>query len=137
MPAYFPRTPATPADTGATLPPPAISVDFEAGPQRILARVRGEIDIDHANALREDLVSALEASRLGLDVDLSGVTFCDSSGLHLLLDLNRMASGTGKSLVLTALSRRVSRLLDVTGTQEVFTVRGPADPTGSGRASPA
>ncbi|WP_329389417.1 STAS domain-containing protein [Streptomyces sp. NBC_01351] len=127
MPAHFRYTPpAASANIGATRIPATVSVDFEPGPQRVLARVHGEIDMDHASALREDLTSALEAGRHGLDIDLSDVTFCDSSALHVLLDLNRMAAETGKSLVLTALSRRVSRLFEITGAHHVFTtVDGP------------
>ncbi len=118
------RRPATPADIiSGTLRPSTVAVVFEPGPQRVLARVRGEIDLDDAPGLREDLVTALEASQAGLDVDLSAVTFCDSSGLHILLDLNRLATESGKSLVLTALSRPVARLLQITGAQRVLTVR--------------
>lgn len=124
MPAYIQRTPAAPAGTGATLRPPArLSLSCEPGPRRVLARVHGEIDSDHAAALREDLLPALESARDGLDIDLSGVTFCDSSGLHILLDLNTLAAESGKTLVLTALSRRVTRLFEITGMQDLFTIR--------------
>ncbi|MFI8293689.1 STAS domain-containing protein [Streptomyces sp. NPDC085614] len=123
----FSRRPATPADMidGNTFPPP-VSVAFEPGPRRVRARVRGEIDMDDAGGLREDLTAALRASSAGLDVDLGAVTFCDSSGLHVLLDLNRLAAETGKSLVLTTLSRPVARLLQVTGSRRLLTVREPS-----------
>ncbi|MEV6955737.1 STAS domain-containing protein [Streptomyces sp. NPDC051183] len=85
---------------------------------------RGEIDMADADGLCKDLTTALESSRSGLDVDLSGVTFCDSSGLHVLLDLNGLALKAGKSLVLTALSRPVARLLDLTGTRSRLTAGG-------------
>ncbi|MFB7356049.1 STAS domain-containing protein [Streptomyces gardneri] len=67
----------------------------------------------------------------GLDVDLSGVTFCDSSGLDMLLRLNRRANRAGKSLVLTALSPRVTRLLRLTGAEHLFTTHTwPPSPPG-------
>ncbi|MEV7541142.1 STAS domain-containing protein [Streptomyces sp. NPDC089915] len=115
-------------DTGAILPPSSLSLTFEPGPHRVLARVSGEIDMDDAEGLRKDLSTALDSSRDGLDVDLSAVTFCDSQGLHVLLDLNRLAAKTGKSLVLTALSRPVAHLLDVSGTDRLLKVRGRPDP---------
>ncbi|MEU5217037.1 STAS domain-containing protein [Streptomyces sp. NPDC020807] len=101
-----------------------VAVVVEPGPLRSLARVYGEIDLDDADGLRRDLAAALDSSREGLDVDLSGVIFCDSQGLHLLVDLHHRALGAGKSLVLTALSRPVARLVDVTGAREVLTT-GP------------
>ncbi|MFB6619381.1 STAS domain-containing protein [Streptomyces sp. NPDC056367] len=108
---------------GGAVQPSVVSVVFEPGPQRVLARVSGEIDMDDADGLRGDLVSALESSPDGMDVDLSAVTFCDTTGLHILLDLHRLALEAGKSLVLTALSRPVARLLRVSGVQQVLTVR--------------
>ncbi|MFD8638343.1 STAS domain-containing protein, partial [Streptomyces sp. NPDC059656] len=109
--------------SGDTARPSVAVVVLEPGPQRILARVCGEIDMDDADGLRADLTSALESSRYGLDVDLSAVTFCDTTGLHVLLGLDRLALEAGKSLVLTALSRPVARLLHVSGVRHVLTVR--------------
>ncbi|MFE3286924.1 STAS domain-containing protein, partial [Streptomyces sp. NPDC059233] len=120
---------------GGTARPSVAVVVLEPGPQRILAHVSGEIDMDDADGLRADLLSALDSSRDGLDVDLSAVTFCDTTGLHILLDLNRLALETGKSLALTALSRPVARLLHVSGVQQVLTVH--VWPPRKGRSEPA
>ncbi|MGW6577643.1 STAS domain-containing protein [Streptomyces sp. NPDC054945] len=113
----LPFTGADPADS-------VLAVVVEPGPQRALARVSGEIDMDGAGQLREDLIAALSAAPGGLDVDMAAVTFCDSSGLHVLLDLDRQAQQAGKTLVLTALSRPVARLLWLTGAEQVLTVLG-------------
>ncbi|MFF9193625.1 STAS domain-containing protein [Streptomyces sp. NPDC014779] len=115
-----------------------LDVAFERRPQRVLARLRGEIDLDDVARLRSDLVVALRSSPCGLDVDLSDVTFCDSQGLHLLTDLDRLARQSGKTLVLTGLSRPVTRLLEVTGARRALTVRGRPEPeAGQGDALPA
>ncbi|MET3984346.1 STAS domain-containing protein [Streptomyces sp. PvR034] len=124
------RPATTPVDTASeTLHPSAIALVFEPGPQRVLARVRGEIDMDDAGGLREDLLTALTSSRAGLDLDLSAVTFCDSSGLHVLLDLHKLATEAGKSFVLTAVSRPVAHLLQLTGIQRLLTSPTPSDGT--------
>ncbi|MFJ9598262.1 anti-sigma factor antagonist [Streptomyces virginiae] len=100
-----------------------LAVVVDPGPRRTRVRVCGEIDMDDAVEVREDLTAALDASRNGLDIDLAGVTFCDSSGLHVLLDLNEQAREAGKTLVLSALSPTVVRLLHITGTRGVLTVQ--------------
>lgn len=109
-----------------------VAVVFEPGPERVLARVSGEIDTDDAAELREDFNAALAASHGGLDVDLAAVTFCDSSGLRVLLDVNQLARQAGKSLVLTALSRPVARLLRITEAQRVLTVHSWPPETSQG-----
>ncbi|MER6443880.1 SpoIIE family protein phosphatase [Streptomyces venezuelae] len=134
------RDPDPSANTlGTTLPPATVAVVVASGPRRVLARVGGEIDPDNAPQLYKDLTAALGASRSGLDLDLSAVTFCDSAGLHILLDLNRLATQSRKSLALTALSRPLDRLLKITGTRPVFTfgdsIDTPAPPVPGG--SPA
>ncbi|MFI1660439.1 STAS domain-containing protein [Streptomyces sp. NPDC020472] len=101
--------------------PERFALVFEPGPRRTSARVSGEIDLDNAAEVREALTAALDASCSGLDVDLAALTFCDSAGLHVLLDVHQQALQAGKSLALTALSRPVARLLRITGTQEVLT----------------
>ncbi|MGW6414816.1 STAS domain-containing protein [Streptomyces sp. NPDC055055] len=91
--------------------PGRFALFFESGPLRPSARLSGDIDIDDASEVREALTAALDASRGGLDVDLAGVTFCDSSGLGALLAVGRQARQVGKSLVVTALSDPVAHLL--------------------------
>ncbi|MEJ8645513.1 STAS domain-containing protein [Streptomyces sp. MS1.HAVA.3] len=125
MIAPFDRTPVAAGADGATAHRPTVAVEVAYGPHRVLARVRGEIDLDHVSALRQDLVAALDAGGSGIDLDLSAVTFCDSSGLHLLLALNTLAADAGKTLVLTAVSRRVARVLEITEAERLFTFREP------------
>ncbi|MEV7416213.1 STAS domain-containing protein [Streptomyces sp. NPDC089919] len=122
--------PVVPADGAhGTMYPSVVAVVFEPGPQRVLARLRGEIDMEDVAGLKADLTQALRASRTGLDVDLSAVTFCDSSGLHVLLELHHLARATGKELVLNAVSHPVAALLRITEADHVLEVRTPpADP---------
>ncbi|KPI04154.1 anti-anti-sigma regulatory factor, SpoIIAA [Actinobacteria bacterium OV450] len=110
-----------------TSPSGLLTVVVEPGPQRTRVRVSGEIYTDDDADLRKDLTAALNASPGGLDVDLSGVTFCDSKGLHVLLDLHQQALQAGKTFVLTTLSHPLARLLHITGTQDVLSVQDIQD----------
>ncbi|MFI1453833.1 STAS domain-containing protein [Streptomyces roseus] len=105
---------------------PMVSVAVRPGPQRTRAEVSGEIDADNCGEVREALSAALDASTTGLDVGLSALTFCDSSALHLLLDLHHAATTSGKTLVLHEPRPQFTRLLDFTGTAPVFTIHTPA-----------
>ncbi|MFE5300167.1 STAS domain-containing protein [Streptomyces sp. NPDC056632] len=108
--------------SGTTLPS-VVAVVLEPGPQRVLARVRGEIDREDGDGLRGYLVEALNSSRDGLELDLSAVTFCDTTGVHLLVELDRLALKADKSLVLAAVSRPVARLLRLSGVHRQLTIR--------------
>ncbi|MET8291920.1 STAS domain-containing protein [Streptomyces sp. NPDC005132] len=55
-------------------------------------------------------------------LDLSGVTFCDSSGLNTLLRLRRHDQKVSSHLVLVAPPRQMMRLLTVTGAGSILDI---------------
>ncbi|MEY7979749.1 STAS domain-containing protein [Streptomyces pilosus] len=86
---------------------------------RVRVTVRGELDFE-AQDLRYELHEALRSSDTGVDLDLSAVSFCDCSGLNVLLDARQRALGQGKTVALRASSPAVERLLGLIGAQDLF-----------------
>ena len=82
--------------------------------------VRGEIDAATAPALTADLGRALATGSGPVEVDLSAVTFIDSSGLRALIIARHEAEAVGNTLRIVATSDVVSRLLEVTGLTETL-----------------
>lgn len=98
----------------------------------------GELDIASTPSLRERLHSELADVALAdpgprVVLDLSGVTFCDASGLALLVDARRR-TGPGGTVVLDGPRPQLLRLLRVTGLDRVFTVRSLGGAAESRRA---
>lgn len=79
-----------------------------------MASLEGEIDISNASELRDELFAALSNQPQGLIVDLSGVTYLDSRGVHVLLELAERMKVRHQQLRLvvpdTALIKRVLQL---------------------------
>lgn len=71
----------------------------------------GEIDIDSAPVL-DAALARHPGSRAPLILDLSGITFFDSTGLHLLVRAGRDAADGARRFVLVP-SPRVRYILDV------------------------
>jgi anti-sigma B factor antagonist len=86
--------------------------------------VAGELDLDGEMALRSALSSALRADPLPrlLVLDLSDLTFCDSSGLNLLLRARLEAEDRSITLRLVCHGATVLRLLRTTGTDTLFDI---------------
>jgi anti-anti-sigma factor len=83
--------------------------------------VSGEIDMVTAPTLHQ----AAEALLLSQDVqdvvvDLSAVTFCDSSALRVLLQLRMTADRLGGAVHVRGASGTVARIFEVTGLDTVF-----------------
>lgn len=75
----------------------------------------GEIDLFTGPALRGRLADVLTSSGSLLILDLSGVSFCDASGLAVLIAIQQRAAPMGITLALAAPRPFMSKLLHVTG----------------------
>ncbi|MEV4097225.1 STAS domain-containing protein [Streptosporangium saharense] len=84
-------------------------------PKPTTVYLSGEIDIFTSAALRQQLVNTLRCSTNLLILNLSGISFCDVSGLAVLVGARRRARSMGITLVLAAPRPFLSRLMHVTG----------------------
>ena len=87
----------------------------------------GEIDLYTAPRLHSELAAGLADGRpTRVVIDMSGVEFCDSTGMNVLLSCLRQARERGGELELAAPRPAVRKILQVTGLDSVFTIA--ADP---------
>jgi anti-anti-sigma factor len=93
------------------------------------AQVAGELDTATAPQLEQTLLEALEQARLVV-LDLRGLSFVDSSGLHVLLDATQHARRAGARLVLAGASAELERLVELTGTRALLDMLPGAPATG-------
>ncbi|MEU4034202.1 STAS domain-containing protein [Streptomyces collinus] len=122
------RAPALPCQSGhagAKLPPGQTITSYATSGDRVRVTVRGELDLVSGDRLRNPLGEALATSTGGLDLDLSGLTFCDCAGLTVLLELRRRALSGGKTITIQHTSPTVDRLLRLLGAQDLFTPARP------------
>jgi anti-sigma B factor antagonist len=76
-----------------------------------------------APRLHSELAAAVAGEGLPrVVVDMTGVEFCDSTGMNVLLAALRRARERGGELVLAAPRPAVRKILQVTGLESVFTV---------------
>ena len=99
----------------------------------VVMSLGGEIDLYTAPRLHGELVTLLSGdSPVQVVVDMSGVDFCDSTGMNVLLAAHRRAREQGGDLELAAPRPAVRKILQVTGLESVFTVLDdPATVAGS------
>ncbi|MFJ7158779.1 STAS domain-containing protein [Streptomyces sp. NPDC101118] len=90
-------------------------------PERTVVTVAGALDMDTSPQLGTT-IAALDLDDLTLGLDLTGVAFIDSSGLHLLLTLRNRTHAQGGTLELLCVPCQALRLLDLTGTRRLFTL---------------
>jgi anti-sigma B factor antagonist len=89
--------------------------------QTIIA-VHGELDIATTAALRNRVLAILSDTATPVIIDLSGVSFCDASGLALLIGAQRRAMLHGLSITLASPRPHMTKLLRITGLDRAFTI---------------
>ncbi len=94
-------------------------VTFDRGDNAIIASVHGEIDADNCREFGEALLDE-SGGAPDLVVDLSELTFIDSSGISELLKAVEAARGRGQTLRLRQPTPAVHRVLEITGLLEHF-----------------
>ena len=86
----------------------------------LVVEIRGEIDIQSAPGLRDELLRVIRRCGPRLDLDLAGVTFMDCAGLNVLLATRRRALLEEGSVRVVRASPRVRRLISLLGLERVF-----------------
>ncbi|MEH1102211.1 STAS domain-containing protein [Micromonospora sp. CPCC 205561] len=92
-------------------------------------RLAGELDLSTAPELNSVIDRLVEGGERHLLVDLSQLTFCDSTGIAAFVRGDNRVAADGGWLRLTGASGRVDRVLQVTGLAQVLRYEpGAADP---------
>jgi anti-anti-sigma factor len=89
----------------------------------LVVQASGELDYCHTSVLRAEMSRAWEALRSRtLILDLSALTFCDSSGIGELLQARHHGLNEGVRLILTGVQGNLARRLNLAGLTQVFEV---------------
>jgi len=82
--------------------------------------VPAEVDVTNAPGLRAALLEAAADGAPVLVVDMTGTRFCDSAGLHVLVDAHKRARAEGGEVLLAVAAAAVLRVLAITGVDTVI-----------------
>jgi len=81
-----------------------------------VVKLSGEIDLSNVDTLLNEISEAVPNSALGVVVDISDVTYIDSSGIRLLFDLDRRVRTRQQRLGLVVpRDAQIYRILEMTG----------------------
>ena len=82
--------------------------------------VTGELDIATAEQAYAYISDVIDAWPEPVSVDLSGLTFCDASGLGALARIARHARQAGRQLRLTATRPSLLKIMRITGLDRAY-----------------
>jgi anti-sigma B factor antagonist len=89
--------------------------------------LRGEADISSAHVLRDGLADLVISGARGVVVDLTEITFLDSTGLGVLVGARNTAVEAGTGLPIACDDGRILKLFRITGLDSVFDIHANVD----------
>ena len=101
---------------------PGFATEVATGDGKVVLRLYGELDMVTAPALASVVDTALDSEPVAISLDLSGVTFVDSTGLNVFVSAHRRATSTGCSFALRAPRRAVLRTIRLTGIDQFIDI---------------
>lgn len=93
---------------------PLLTVESRENEGALVVALNGEFDLASARLVDEELERAQQSYKLVI-LDLTQVTFMDSTGLHVVLGANQRLRQAGGALRVIPGSPQVQRLLALTG----------------------
>lgn len=100
----------------------SVSCERPGGSMGVIV-LAGEVDIYTAPQFKLCMLELFDAGVDKLVVDLTDVTFIDSTALGVLIGGVRRLSGVGGAMTLVVTSRPVERVLSITGLDRVFKIQ--------------
>lgn len=86
--------------------------------------IQGRITVENSNEMRTTLTNALRGKPAKVSIDLSGVSYIDTSGLATLMEAARIARKQGTRLTLSGIRDQPRYLLEITHLDRLFDMAG-------------
>lgn len=83
---------------------------------------QGPLGVDNHLVFKEAVQSLIDNKKHQFVLDLSNVTFIDSTGLGVMTALLRRLKQSGGDLVLVNLQAEVKPIFEITGLKKIFTI---------------
>lgn len=99
-----------------------VNVQFREEGSVMRGFVEGEIDTFTAPILREELESIRITEGLLIELDLSKVSYMDSTGLGIFVAFYKKVAREKSNFKLVGLTSRLARLFEITGLSELMDI---------------
>lgn len=98
----------------------SLAIDIRRDASTVEVQLRGEIDLRNSPRLRSALVEVAGLRPKRVILDLSNVSYVDSSGMGTIVEFRRKLDPAGGALILAGLQPRVRSVLEITRLDHFF-----------------
>ena len=99
-----------------------MQISTTPGSDRYVITVSGEVDLATSPDLDTAIIAAIESGTLSVAIDLTDVSFMDSSGLGVIVRGLKRCREADKDLDLVITNERVLKVFGITGLDQVIPI---------------
>ncbi|MBY6024572.1 anti-anti sigma factor [Priestia aryabhattai] len=104
-----------------------LKIDVQDAGQEYRITLAGEIDAYTAPNLKEKFMEIAEQDGVKITIDLTDVSYMDSTGLGVFIALLKASKKHNGSLRFVGVSERLKRLFDITGLTDILNVNSQVE----------
>lgn len=86
----------------------------------IILKLQGDLDLPTIKSFKESSVDITRKTNKDLTLDFSNVSYIDSSGIGILLTLNKLQKSKGKSFRIINCSEHIVKIFSLSSLNEVL-----------------
>ena len=94
----------------------------EIGEEHCVVVLAGEVDIDTAPQFKQAVKAAIDGGASSLIVDMTAVTFIDSTALGVLVSGVRQVRERNGALAVVCTETNINRIFELTGLNRIFAI---------------
>lgn len=88
----------------------------------LILQLTGEVDVYTVPKLKEELLPLVDKTNQKVEIDLSQVSYMDSTGLGVIIGALKLSKSKNGQLTLLNATARLNRLFEITGLAEVMDI---------------
>lgn len=102
---------------------PMAEIRVEREDENVVAVLTGEVDMSNAATVRQEIAESVTPDDDALIIDMSGLSFIDSAGLHAMIELGTVLDERRQQLMLCLPpGSTIRRAIDIIGLPHVVSV---------------
>lgn len=105
-----------------------MQIFFKKNKKTLTAKINGELDHHGAKNVRTEIDSYINENNIDLLIlDLSGMTFMDSSGIGSIIGRYKLINDLGGKMAIVGVSSQTDKLLEISGIKKIIPIYNNAD----------
>ncbi|WP_026476749.1 STAS domain-containing protein [Alkaliphilus transvaalensis] len=101
-----------------------INKHFDEEQNQWSMELTGEVDIYTAGQLKDTFIKLIEERKENIKINAEGLDYIDSTGLGVLIGALKRLKEENKNIIIFNIKPSIKKLLNITGLDKIFIIKG-------------